>query len=186
MAVQLFEGAHLRLTRFDPEKDAEVESRWTHDSEFCHLSGLAPALPLSATRVKKQMEERAKAMQDEERFDFALRLKAEGRLIGFVRFETLEWNNQTAWLRLAIAEASDRGKGYGSEAMNLALRYAFHELGLFRLNAEAYESNPRGVAFLERHGFVREVVRRQALWRAGRGWDEYRFGLLRPDWEARL
>lgn len=185
MAVQLFEGAQIRLTRFDPGKDAEVESRWTHDPEFWHLTGLAPALPLSATRVRKQMEEREKAAQENQRFDFAIRLKADQRLLGFVRFEALEWNNQTAWLRLAIAEASDRGKGHGAEAMQLALRYAFHELGLFRLNVETYEFNPRGVVFLERHGFVREVVRRQAVQRAGRCWDEYRFGLLRPEWEAR-
>ena len=184
MQTQLFEGGLIRLTNFDPEKDAEVESHWTHDPEFWHLTRLAPALPLSPSRVKKLMEAREKqAKEGGRRFDFAVRLKADNRLIGFAQIDTIEWNNQAAWMHLAIADPADRGQGCGSDAMRLVLRYAFHELGLFRLATDTYEYNPRGVRFLERYGFVREVIRRQAIRRAGRCWAEYRFGLLRPDWE---
>jgi hypothetical protein len=31
MNMQLFEGERVRLTPHDPEKDAEIESRWTQN-----------------------------------------------------------------------------------------------------------------------------------------------------------
>lgn len=52
----LFESQDLRLGPIDHEKDAEVESRWTHDSEFMRLMETQPARPMSAAMLKKQYE----------------------------------------------------------------------------------------------------------------------------------
>jgi RimJ/RimL family protein N-acetyltransferase len=181
---QLFEGEMIRLTAIQPEKDAEVESRWTHDLEYLRLISPKPARPLSASQVKKQYEAGEKeAKEKRNRFDFAIRLRSEDRLVGWARLDGLEWNNATAWLHLAIGDPGDRSKGYGSEALRLLLRYAFHELNLFRVTTDVFEYNPRGRRFLARHGFEMEATRRQAIHRDGRRWDEYRLGLLREDWE---
>jgi RimJ/RimL family protein N-acetyltransferase len=184
LSQQLFEGEFIRLTALDPEKDAEVISRWTHDPEYGRLTSAKPARPLSAAQVKKQLDERAKeAREKHHRFDFAVRTKADERLVGTTSFDGLEWNHGHAWLQLSLGEAADRGKGYGGDALKLLLRYAFYELNLYRLTTACFEYNPRGLKFLERHGFVVEVRRRQALNREGRRWDELRLGLLREEWE---
>ncbi len=182
--VQLFDGEQVRLMAFNPEKDSEVEARWTSDPDFWRLTSLKPACPLSTAQVKKRREAWEKeAREKRNRFDFAIRLRADDRLVGYAHIDSLEWNHGHAWLHLAIGDPADRGQGYGSEAMRLLLRYAFHELNLYRLTTDTFEYNPRGVKFLERHGFVLEVRRRQAILRDGKRWDEYRFGLLREDWE---
>jgi RimJ/RimL family protein N-acetyltransferase len=86
-------------------------------------------------------------------------------------------------VKIGIGSPSDRGQGYGSEALRLLLRYAFAELNLFRLSAFAPEYNPVALHIFRKAGFVQEVCRRQALNRDGRRWDLVYLGLLREEWE---
>ncbi len=181
MNIQLFEGERVRLTPFDPDKDAEIESRWTHDPEYLRLLSADPARPLAPGQIKKKREEAAKE-KSHNRFEFAIRARADDRLIGFVRLHRIEWNNGNGWLVLGIGAAEDRRKGYGTEALQLILRYAFDELNLHRLSAATFEYNAGALRLLEKAGFAVEVRRRQAIHREGRRWDEIHLGLLREGW----
>jgi RimJ/RimL family protein N-acetyltransferase len=101
-----------------------------------------------------------------------------------VRFENIDWSNGSARLALGIGAADDRRQGYGAEALGLALRYAFEELNLHRLGAEAAAYNAGALRLLEKAGFQVEVRRREALYRDGRRWDELWLGLLREEWQT--
>ncbi len=57
MNVQLFEGERVRLAPHDPDKDAEVESGWTHDPEYMRLVSADLVRPLSPGQIKKKYEE---------------------------------------------------------------------------------------------------------------------------------
>src|ERR671919_5416 len=63
--TQLFEGNDIRFGPIDHEKDAEIESKWTHDSEFMRLMETNPARPMSAAMVKKQYEKLEKQIEEE-------------------------------------------------------------------------------------------------------------------------
>ena len=89
----------------------------------------------------------------------------------------------TAIIRLGIGAAEDRCKGYGSQALQMLLRFAFAELNLFRVTANVPEYNEAAIALLKKFGFTQEVCRRKALERDGRRWDMYVFGLLRDEWQ---
>ena len=52
--TQLYEGPDIRFGPIDHEKDPEIESKWTHDSEFMRMMDTAPARPMSAAIIKKQ------------------------------------------------------------------------------------------------------------------------------------
>lgn len=187
LSDQLFQGARVRLTAPEPEQDAAVEAAWTTDPEYLRLADAAPARPQSAAQIKKRYEEQAKEKRHN-RIAFAVRAAAaEGpeRLIGFARLHRIEWNNGAAWLELGLGAAADRRQGYGTETLDLLLRYAFDELNLHRLAASVAEYNAGARRLLEKAGFQPEVRRREALYRAGRRWDELWYGLLRPEWAAR-
>lgn len=181
---QLFESQDLRLGPIDHEKDPEIESRWTHDSEFIRLMDTDPARPLSAAMIKKQYEKLEKKVEEDKNlFHFMIRTKADDRLIGKAVVQWIEWTNGNAFLRLGIGAAEDRRKGYGTQALHMLLRFAFAELNLFRVSALVPEYNDGAIALLHRFGFVQEVCRRSALERDGRRWNLYAFGLLRHEWE---
>jgi RimJ/RimL family protein N-acetyltransferase len=85
-------------------------------------------------------------------------------------------------VRLGIGDAADRGKGYGSEAIKLLLRYTFEEINLHRLSAAVPEYNLPALRLFDKAGFSIEVRQRQFLHRDGRRWDMLGLGLLRSEW----
>ncbi len=186
ISKSLYEGERICLAHIDHEKDPEIESKWTHDAAYLRMLSPEPARPLSAAKLKKQYEAIEKEMEEKRNlFYFTIRLRPDDRLIGFARLDWIEWTNGNGYLRMGIGEAEERGKGYGTEALQLLMRYAFHELNLHRLTAVVPEYNPVAVHIVQKAGFTEEVRRRQALDRDGRRWDLLHFGILRQEWQAR-
>jgi len=181
--TQLFEGKDIRFGPIDHEKDPEIEAKWTHDSEYMRMLETAPARPLSAAMVRKQYEKLEKQIEETKNlYQFMIRAKTDDRLIGKAVIQWIEWTNSNGFLRLGIGAVEDRRKGYGSQALQMLLRFAFAELNLFRVTALVPEYNEAALALLKKFGFVQEVRRRSSLERDGRRWDLYVFGLLGDDW----
>jgi RimJ/RimL family protein N-acetyltransferase len=182
--TQLFEGQNIRFGPIDHEKDPEIESRWTHDSDFMRMMEVAPARPLSAALVKKQYEKLEKQMEEDKNlYYFAIRARADDHLIGKASVQWIDWANGNGFLRLGIGAAEDRNKGYGTQALQMLLRFTFAELNLFRVSAIVPEYNAAAIALMRKFGFVQEVSRRKSLERDGRRWDLHVFGLLRDEWQ---
>jgi len=184
--TQLYEGQDIRFGPIDHEKDAEIEAKWTHDSDFMRMMDTAPARPMSAALIKKQYEKLEKQIEESKNlYHFTVRAKTDDRLMGTAAVQRIEWTNGNAFLRLGIGAAEDRGKGYGTQALQMLLRFAFAELNLFRVSAMVPEYNETAIALLKKFGFTQEVCRRKALERDGRRWDFYVFGLLKDEWQDR-
>lgn len=189
MERSLYEGRLVRLGPIDMEKDPPVESRWTHDGGYLLLTAASPPWPIPPERVRKNDEALEKQAQEEKSaFPYAVRLRSEDaaqddRLVGYARLSRIEWSNGNADVRLAIGDPADRRQGYGSEALILLLRIAFHELNLRRVTARVPGYNEAALAFFRKHGFAEEVRRREALRAEGRTWDEVVVGLLREEWK---
>jgi len=182
--TQLFESQDVRLGPIDYDKDPEIESRWTHDSEFMRLMETGPARPMSAAIVKKQYEKLEKQIEEDKNlYHFMIRARTDDRLIGKAVIQWIEWTNGNGMLRLGIGAADDRRKGYGTQALQMLLRFAFAELNLYRVTAIVAEYNEGAIALLHKFGFVQEVCRRKSLERDGRRWDLYIFGLLNEEWQ---
>jgi RimJ/RimL family protein N-acetyltransferase len=179
----LFEGKLICLAPIDVEKDAEIESRWTHDAEYLRLLDLQAARPLSPAQVKKGYEKiEKKVEEDKNLYYFTIRALPEERLVGFARLYQISWSHASGMLQMGIGDPADRRQGFGSEALELLLHYAFDELNLYRVTVLVPEYNTAAVRFFEQAGFVIEVRRREAVNRMGRRWDLLHLGLLQSDW----
>ena len=184
--TQLFDGQDIRFGPIDHEKDAEIESKWTHDSDFMRMMEITPARPLSAALIKKQYEKLEKQMdEDKNLYYFTIRARDDDHLVGKAAIQWIEWANGNGFLRLGIGAAEDRGRGYGTQALGMLLRFAFAELNLFRVSAIVPEYNEGAITLLKKFDFLQEVCRRKSLERDGRRWDLYVFGLLRDEWQYR-
>ncbi|HXQ36612.1 MAG TPA: GNAT family protein [Anaerolineales bacterium] len=182
--TQLFEGKDIRFGPIDHEKDPEIESKWTHDSEFMRMMEITPAMPMSAAIIKKQYEKLEKQIDESKNlYHFTIRAKEDDRLMGKASVQWIEWTNGNGWIQLGFGSADDRHKGHGSQALNMLIRFAFAELNLFRVSARIPEYNEAAIALFKKFGFVEEVRRRQAIDRDGRRWDLLVLGLLNSDWQ---
>lgn len=180
----LYDAASICLRPIDSEKDPEIEARWMYDPAY--LRAVSPdsiGMPLSAAVIKKNYERLEKEMDEQRKmFYFTIRSRPTERLLGFTLLNNIEWAHGAAMLQLAIGSPDDRRQGYGSQAMELILRYAFHKINLYRLTAVVGADNPDAVRFFTRFGFVEEARRRQALRRDHQYYDLIMLGMLASEW----
>jgi RimJ/RimL family protein N-acetyltransferase len=77
------------------------------------------------------------------------------------------------------------GSGFGSDALQVLIRYGFTELGLHRIELDVLGFNTRAMAAYRKVGFVEEGRRRAAVYRNGTWHDDVKMGMLRSEWDAR-
>jgi RimJ/RimL family protein N-acetyltransferase len=178
--TDIFRGELVRLTAEEPQTLAAAFSRWNRDSEFTRLLDFDPQHMWSEKKLKEFMEKDLDADPPKEYF-FQVRELTEDKLIGFVGLFP-NWAHGNAWVGIGLGEREYWGKGYGTDAMRLALRYAFMELNLHRVTLDVFEYNPRAIRSYEKAGFRPEGRQRQALIRNGKRWDLLEMGILREEW----
>jgi RimJ/RimL family protein N-acetyltransferase len=177
MNNDLLIGRLVRLAAFDPETDAEIVARWSRDTEYHRLADNDPAYPRSARRTREWLER-----DSDHAFGFAVRTLSDDRLIGDIGVWIESWAQGEAWAGIVIGEREFWGNGYGTEAMQLMLRYAFAELNLRRVSLGVFAYNPRAIRSYEKAGFQREGVVSGDCRRDGQRWDTVFMGILRDEW----
>ena len=75
-----------------------------------------------------------------------------------------------------------RNKGYGSEAINWALDWAFMRANLHAVSLGCLEFNERGKHLYEKLGFVPEGRFRKCHWHERKWWDVLLYSMLEDEW----
>jgi RimJ/RimL family protein N-acetyltransferase len=71
------------------------------------------------------------------------------------------------------------GRGIMPEAVKLVTGYAFTHLDFIRLQASVYSKNPASMRVLEKAGYVKEGIMRNAVIKNGEILDEHLYAILR-------
>ncbi|KAH7082666.1 acyl-CoA N-acyltransferase [Paraphoma chrysanthemicola] len=77
-----------------------------------------------------------------------------------------------------------QGKGYGREAIEWVLEYAFVKAGLHRVKIRSFAWNTGALRLYEKIGFKVEGREREAYWHEGRWWDGVELGMLEGEWRT--
>lgn len=77
-----------------------------------------------------------------------------------------------------------QGQGYGSEAIHWCLQWAFDTAGLHRVALRTFEWNYGARRLYERLGFKHEGTSREILFKDGKWWDDFQYGMLEQEWRA--
>ncbi|WP_201295036.1 MULTISPECIES: GNAT family N-acetyltransferase [unclassified Nocardiopsis] len=118
-----------------------------------------------------------------DRADWVVFAEGEGA-VGECALIDLDPDNASAGYRIALYELSVTGRGYGTEATDLVLEYAFTVAGLHRVGLEVFAFNTRAQRSYARSGFVREGVWRQSLRWDGEWHDAVLMSILAEEYAA--
>ena len=176
----LFEGKLVRLAGLEPEEVSKSFVQWNRDSEYTRLLDTDPPRLHSSKAIKEWIEKDLEKQTDI--YWFAVRALEDERLLGDITLSVINWGSRDAFAGIGIGEREFWGKGYGSDAMQLLLRYTFTELNLRRVSLTVFEFNQRAQRSYEKVGFRIEGRQRQIMQREGRRWDILYMGILREDW----
>jgi diamine N-acetyltransferase len=117
-------------------------------------------------------------------FAFTIYERSSTRPIGNCDLCKVDFRNRKGEVGMMIGEPEARGKGYGTEAMQLLLDFAFTALGLNSVMLLYYEFNHAARRCYEKAGFREAGRRRQSLWSGGRFWDEVFMDVLASEFES--
>jgi len=143
--------------------------RWDNDFWVIDRGGDDPG-PRTSDLVRDNWERSIKG-EREDWLGFAIYALPELRPIGMANLRDFLNRHGTAEFGIAIVEAADRGQGYGTEAVQLLLDYAFTVLGAHNVWLDTPAYNAAALRTYEKVGF-REIGRRRgARLLAGRRYD---------------
>jgi RimJ/RimL family protein N-acetyltransferase len=186
MTTAWLQGELVRLVAPEPERDAGLLAKWSRDAEYLRLLDSDPARQWSVKKYKEWIE---KDLDKERSDDFFFLIQAltddadkDWRPIGFVGLGGIRWTHGDAWVGIGIGEREYWGRGCGTEAMRMTLRFAFDELNLHRVSLTVFEYNLRAIRSYEKAGFRVEGKLRQFMRRDGRRWDLMFMGILKKEW----
>lgn len=117
-------------------------------------------------------------------FQWGVARREDDGVIGTCTLAQLSVAHRRAEIGFAFARAW-WGRGLASEAVDRLLAFAFDEVGLHRVEADADPRNARSIALLERLGFVHEGLARERWWVGDEAADGILFSVLAREWRAR-
>jgi diamine N-acetyltransferase len=159
------------------ETDLDRTWEWVNDPDFFLMMGVDA--PVTKTAQKRWFD---KLDRINCKIVFAICLREGDKHVGNVSLDLIDYRHRNARLSIVLADPALRGRGIGSQAIELLLEYAFSFLNLHRLYCKAAAGDARILSFYSKLGFKLEGQLREHEYISGRYVDKIILGLLREEW----
>ncbi|MCX5909677.1 MAG: GNAT family protein [Deltaproteobacteria bacterium] len=170
-----------KLTYLRPVKERDIDCylTWISEPELARLV-LGSIAPISRTQVFRTFKA---SFRSPEGNLFTIDIITKGQAIGFCFLKNIHPIHRFAELeQFFIGEKKYRQNGYGRDALQTLLKYAFRELNLNRLWLITYAYNQEAIRFYEKEGFGQEGVLQQVQFTMGEYHDGVIMAILKEDW----
>jgi RimJ/RimL family protein N-acetyltransferase len=171
----LLEGKKVNLKVMEKE-DLPLFLEWVNKPE---VSGeYNPLHQMSKTEAEKVFENPSDIKS------FIIE-KKDGGKIGFIaHFHVLHMGTGTKQLEVGYTLVpSERGKGYGTEALEIMVDYLFLSRDMMRIQAQTDQRNVASQKILEKAGFKREGTLRNNFFMRGEWTDDHMYSIIREEWK---
>jgi len=175
----MLKSAHIALKALRAT-DSPLLWQWINDRELVSFN--SSYKPVSEEQHQAWFEA---IQQRADTFIFAIRLWETDQLIGSCQLHSINCVSRSAELQIRLGDAAEHGKGYGTEAVQLLLQFAFADLNLNRIYLHVFASNTRAIKVYEKSGFLREGTLRQAAYINDQYTDVLVMGILREEYVRR-
>lgn len=173
----MYEGKLVRLRALERE---DLEANWRFVNDYETVKGMSSGIlfPCSREDESRWLEQQSSYTRGE--YQFAVETLKEQALIGRCGLLRVDWKNRLAELGIMIGDEKYRGRGYGTDAMNLLCDFAFSEMNLHKLKLSVFDFNQAAIRCYEKCGFQREGVSPKEIFRGGEYHDVVVLGKLNP------
>jgi len=171
----LLEGKNVNL-RIMEREDLPLFVEWINNPE---VSGVYnPLHQMSKTEAEK-------VLANPSDFQSFIVEKKDGSKIGFiVYFHVLHLGTGTKQLEIGYSLVpNERGKGHGTEAVQIMVDYLFLSRDATRIQAQTDQRNVASQKVLEKVGFKKEGILRRNFFIRGEWTDDYIYSILREKWK---
>jgi RimJ/RimL family protein N-acetyltransferase len=171
----LLEGKNVNLKIMEKE-DLPLFVEWVNKPEV--FGEYNPLHQMSKTEAEKMLENR-----DDVTVFFIE--KKDGTKIGFIcHFHVIHVGTGTKQVEVGYSLIpSERGKGYGTEALGIMVDYLFLSKDVMRIQAQTDQRNAASQKILEKVGFKKEGTLRRNFFMRGEWTDDCIYSIIREEWK---
>jgi RimJ/RimL family protein N-acetyltransferase len=179
-SLPMLRGEHVWL-RAAEKADFVGDAPAVSDAETGHFLGLK--MPVSPEGGEQFAQHKIFA-QGQSVYSFAICLLADDRRIGNTTLRNVDRENGSAEMSIVITDKAYQGRGFGTDALNCLVDFAFGEIRLERVYLHVFDFNLRAKRSYEKAGFQTDAVLRHARFHRGQHHDVHLMSILRGDWLA--
>ena len=166
---------YLRDTSFD---DCELFARWEQDPNVTTFFTISDGRNYEDI-VREHFEREVDSTQKE----FTICLKDTDEAIGRIYISNINDHYDSLDIsRIYIADTTCRGKGYGEEALKLALKWSFEKKGMQRVTLDHFPDNVIANSLYRKVGFIPEGTMRNCGKKNGKYVDLCLMSMLRDEY----
>jgi len=137
----------LKLQRMTRELCHELYKEWENDEAIFMDMSLFKPYVYNEDAVNRYYDSK----QDSSRMMFVIMLS--NKPIGELQLKQIDYDKKECILSIHMQNDNFKEKGYGTKAEQLAIKYAFDELGMNAVNADTVKKNTRSQHVIEKVGF---------------------------------
>lgn len=175
--ISMYIGEKVGFRAYAKE-DTKLAHEYISDADV--KRNLTPDIPYPITLHEEEMWiENQSAFKTE--YSFAIEILQSGEYIGGCGVNKVDWKNSIAEIGIFLGKKF-WGKGYGSDGMNLLIKFVFEQMNINKVKLNVYSFNKRAIRCYEKLGFKLEGVLRQELFRDGQYHDIHIMGILKDEY----
>lgn len=177
-----WQGCRVRLRPHQPTDWAAKYAEFI-DSDNRRILEAGVDLPRTAEEYRQLFADDRGVKDSRGNLTFAVE-SLEGEFVGWANIHGRSEKNGTFSCAVGIFTPYRR-LGYAADALQIVLRYGFHELRYQKCNLQCLAENTASIRLQQSLGFVQEGLRRRTVYTGGQFHDEYLSGLTREEFDAR-
>ena len=159
------------------ESDLSTTHNWINDPEISAIMGYLPVIGLA--RQEKWLKDR---IFSNTHYIFAICVKKTNEHIGNIGLGDIDYVHRHASLNVFIYGKNNRGKGYGSEALEQILEFGFLKLNLNKIYLKTSSKFEAAIGLYESKGFILEGKLREHYYINGIYEDKLLYSLLKNEY----
>lgn len=177
-------GPRIILREYKREDLPHIR-KWVNDPEVVdNLSDIFLA-PHTVEATEDYLNSVLKGSQ-QDKYHFVIADKETEAYIGQIDLINIDWKNRSAEIGIVIGEGQNRGKGIGSEALQVLQEFVFNRLNMNRLQIRVHAYNTRAHRCYLKAGFKEEGRLRQSFYIKGKYFDTIVLSMLKAEFESKM
>lgn len=181
IGTQNIETKRCLLRRIRPEDYKMMYENWAKYESVCRYFPFDPIEEITVYREK--VRNWSKNYESDTYFHWVIESKENQQLIGTINLGNLETSCHMSDTCYMLAP-DHWNKGIMTEVLRAVLAYAFHKIGLNRVQAEVFAGNTASEHVLLKCGMQYEGIARQKYYKNGTFIDTTQYAVLQQDYDA--
>lgn len=158
------------LLRAYKESDIKTATELINDKELKKY--LVNAVPLPTTLWQEEEWVKSQKSSKNGEYNFAIEDIETGKYIGGCGIQSVNWLVRTATVGIMIGDKNYWGKGYGTDAMKVLMKFIFDDMNIRKIKLGTFSFNERAIKCYKKCGFIVEGVLKDEIFKEGKYYDE--------------